>query len=218
MVKFEAVLRNGLICSWPSWSEALPKPSTIEEEIYTHEYLWRSASRLLEYAETQQERSFYFLLPSLLMSFMAFEAFVNFCDFVLLPDLWQEEKKHFKGKGIEGKLEEIVTRLPGFTWAKGEPPYQRIRNLEDFRDIVAHGKVVASQYVAEQKENGSHFQFKHSWDTYLSVDAVGSARADIKSFCQSLLVELRKHSDHLHLIFDAFDGSLASGTESSPNH
>ncbi len=143
---------------------------------------------------------------------MAFEAFVNFCGFVLLPDLWKEEKKHYKGKGTEGKLDEIVARLPNFTWRKSEIPYQRIRNLEDFRDIVSHGKVVATPYVAERKEDGSHFQFKHSWDTYLSVDAVKSARADIKSFCQSLLVELRKHSDHLQLNFDAFQGSLASGT------
>lgn len=190
----------------------MPNLSTIEEEIYTHEHLWLSASRLLEHAEAQTEGSFYFLLPSLLMSFMAFEAFVNFCGFVLLPALWKEEEKHFKGKGIEGKLDKIVARLPNFTWRKGEPPYQRIRNLEDFRDIVSHGKVVSTQYVAERKEDGSHFQFKHSWDTYLSVDAVKSARADIKSFCQSLLVELRNHSDHLHLNFDAFEGSLASGT------
>ena len=110
-----------------------------------------------------------------------------------------------------GKLDKIVARLPNFTWRKGEPPYQRIRNLEDFRDIVSHGKVVATQYVAEGKEDGSHFQFKHSWDPYLSVDAVKSARADIKLFCQSLIVELRKHSDHLHLNFDAFEGNLASG-------
>ena len=94
-------------------------------------------------------------------------------------------------------------------------PYQRIRNLEEFRDIVSHGKVVATQYVAERKEDGSHFQFKHSWDTYLSVDAVKVARADIRSFCQSLLVELRKHSDHLHVKFDAFEGSLASGSGTS---
>jgi len=192
--------------------DALPDLSTIEEEIYTHEYLWRSASRLLEHAEVQAEGSFYFLLPSLLTSFMAFEAFVNFCGFVLLPELWKAEKKNFKGKGIEGKLEKIVAELPNFTWRKGEPPYQRIMNLEDFRDIVSHGKVVTTQYVAERKEDGSHFQFKHSWDTYLSVDAVKSARTDIKSFCQSLLVELRKHSDHLHLNFDAFEGGLASGT------
>jgi hypothetical protein len=154
----------------------------VEEEIYTHEYLWRSASMLLEKAEAEEEASYHFVLPSLLISFMAFEAFINFCGFVLLPELWKEEKKYFKGKGIEGKLKVIVDRLPSFSWRKGEPSYQRIKNLENFRDIVAHGKVVATQYVAEQKEDGSHFRFKHAWDSYLSVDAVKNARADIKSF------------------------------------
>jgi hypothetical protein len=194
---------------------ALPDLTAIEQEIYTHEYLWRSASRLLEHAETNEDGSFDFLLPSLLISYMAFEAFINFSGFVILPDLWKDEKKNFKGKGMEGKLEEIVAVLPSFSWRKGEPPYQKIRNLEEFRYIVSHGKVEATRYVAERKEDGSHFQFQHSWDTYLSVNAVKSARGNIKSFCQSLLVELRKHSDHLHLNFDAFEGSLASGTGKS---
>lgn len=189
--------------------------STIEEEIYTHEYLWRSASRLLEHAETQAEGRFYYLLPSLLMSYMAFEAFINFCGFVVLPELWKDEKKNFKGNGIEGKLKRIITELPNVTWQKFESPFQRIRDLENFRDIVSHGKVLATQYVTERKEDGSHFQFKHSWDTYLSVQEVKSARSDIKSFCQLLLVDLRTHSDHSHLNFDAFEGSLASGIGSS---
>jgi hypothetical protein len=194
----------------------MSQSSFIEEETYTHEYLWRSALMLLEKAEACQENaSYHFLLPSLLMSFMAFEAFVNFCGFVLLPDLWKDEKKHFKGKGIEGKLELIVGKLPSFSWRKGELPYQRIKNLEDFRDIIAHGKVVATHYVGERKEDGSHFLFKHAWDSYLSIDAVKDARADIKSFCQSLMTELRKISDHSHLNFDAFEGPLASGSGKS---
>ena len=147
-----------------------------------------------------------------MMSFLAFEAFVNFCGFVVLPELWGEEKKNFKGKGIEGKLGVLTTRLPSFSWQKGQRPYQAIRNLEAFRDMVAHGKVLASQYLAEPEENGTHFRFKHAWDDYLSLEAVKTARADIRSFSQSLLVEVRKESDHLHLNFDAFEGSLASAT------
>jgi hypothetical protein len=169
---------------------------------------------LFKRAEAEEKTSYHFLLPSLLMSFMAFEAFVNFCGFILLPELWAEEKKHFQGKGIEGKLKVIVDKLPSFAWRKGESPYQRIKNLETFRDIVAHGKVVATQYVIEQREDGSHFRFKHAWDSYLSLDAVKDARADIKSFCQSLVVELCKASDHPHLCFKAFEGSLASGSSS----
>jgi hypothetical protein len=172
---------------------------------------------LFEKAEVEEEASYHLLLPSLLMSFMAFEAFVNFCGFVLLPELWKEEKKHFRGKGIEGKLTVITDNLPGFSWQKGQPPYQRIKHLETFRDIVAHGKVVATEYVTEQKENGNHFRFAHVWDNYLSLDAVKNVRADIKSFCQSLVVELRKVSDHPHIHFNAFEGSLASAS-SSPTY
>ena len=194
----------------------MPRSCAVDEEIYTHEYLWRSASLLLEKAEAEEQVSYHLLLPSLLLSLTAFEAFVNFCGFVLLPELWREEKKHFRGKGIDGKIEVLVTKLPTFSWRRGEPPYQRIKTLEAFRDLVAHGKVLAAQYVAEQKEDGSHFRFKHVWDSYLSVDAVKQARGDIKSFCQSLLLELRKTPDHhLHLNFDAFEGSLASGTSTS---
>jgi hypothetical protein len=189
----------------------MPNSCTVEEEIYTHEYLWQSASMLLEKAEAQEQGSHHFLLPALLMSFMAYEAFINFCGYVMLPELWKEEKKHFKGKGIEGRLEAIITKLPAFSWRKGEPPYKRIKNLKNLRDSVAHAKVVATEYITERKEDGVHFQFKHPWDSYLSVEAVKSARTDIKSFCQSLIIELRKESDHLHLNFDAFEGSLASG-------
>jgi len=193
----------------------MPKSSSVKEEIYTHEYLWRSASMLLEKAESVDKMSYYFLLPSLLVSFMAFEAFINFCGFVLLPELWKEEKKNFRGKGIEGKLKVIVDKLSSFSWRKDEPLYQRIKNLETFRDTVAHGKVVAAQYITQQNEHSRHFRFKHVWDSYLSISAVKDARADIKSFCQSLVVELRKESDHLHLIFDAFEGPLASGSSQS---
>ncbi|HUX00116.1 MAG: hypothetical protein WBD63_02890 [Phycisphaerae bacterium] len=185
---------------------------SVNEEIYTHEYLWRSSSLLLEKARAEEKPSYKLLLPSLLMGFLAFEAFVNFCGFVLLPKLWKEEKKHFKGKGIKEKLEELVKKLPSFSWQKDRRPYQRIKMLEAFRDIVAHGKVLAKQYVAEQKKDGSHFQFKHTWDRFMSVDAVEAARADIKSFCQSLLVEMRKVSDHPHLISNAFEGPLASAS------
>jgi hypothetical protein len=193
----------------------MPKLAKVEEEIYTHEYLWRSSSLLLDKARAEEQTSYHLLLPSLLMAFLAFEAFINFCGFVCRPELWKDEKRHFKGKGLEGKIEVLAAALPHFDWQKGQRPYQTIKRLEAFRDIVAHGKVVASQYVAERQEGGRHFSFKHVWDNYVSLSAVEDARADIKAFSQSLLVETRKGSDHPHLNFDAFEGSLASGSSTS---
>jgi len=191
------------------------KSRLVLEEVYPHEFLWRSASALLKKAEAEERARDYLLLPSLLVSFMAYEAFVNFCGFALLPKVWAKEKENFKGRGIEAKLEALILKLPSFSWQKGKPPYQNVKRLEEFRDMVAHGKVTASTYVAQEKDDGSHFRFQSLWSDYISVEAVKAFRSDLKSFCQSLVVELRKASDHPHLNHDAFEGSLASGTSSS---
>ena len=188
----------------------------VEQEVYTHEYLWRSGGKLLEKAEAEEEGSYHYLLPSLLMSFLAYEAFINFCGYVLLPELWTDEKKKFKNKGIEAKLEAIVARLENFSWEKGQPPYQSLKKLESFRNSVAHGKVQYKAYVTERKEKGTHYDFECSWDDHISsVEDVKEARANIKAFCSSLLIAVRKISDHLHLLHDAFEGPLASGSGTS---
>lgn len=188
----------------------------IEEEIFTHEYLWRSGSKLLQQAEAKEEGSYYYLLPSLLMSYLAYEGFINFSGYVLLPELWKNERQYFRNKGIEGKLEVIVKELGSFSWEKEERPYRTVKCLKSFRDIASHAKVQPRRYAANTEADGTHFTFEHVWDEYIaSVDAVKQARIDIKVFCDALLVEIRKKSDHLHLLHDAFEGSLASGSGTS---
>jgi hypothetical protein len=194
----------------------MQKLYSVEEEIYTHEELWRSATAVEQRLDDEgaDSHDLFLLLPTLLTSIMAYEAFVNFCGFVLLPELWAEEKKNFRGKGIEGKLEAIVQELPHFDWRKEEHPYQDIVCLVAFRNSVAHGKVKSNQYETEQQPYGTHFhfEFKHEWDKYLSINAVKKARQDVKTFCQSLIIAMRKVSDHSHVkYFDAFEGPLASG-------
>ncbi|QBB69302.1 hypothetical protein ELE36_02320 [Pseudolysobacter antarcticus] len=183
---------------------------SVSEEVYPHEYLWRAATKVLEEGEMKEHPSFHFLLPALLTSYMAYEAFINFCGELLLPQIWSEERKHFKGVGIEGKVDAIVKKLSPFTWHKGKNPYQQIRSLENFRDMVAHGKVQSVRYVTDEREGRPHIQFKHAWDTYLTGNGVREARAAICSFCEDLLVEARKSSHHPHLLAPAFKGVLAS--------
>jgi hypothetical protein len=188
----------------------------LSEEIYTHEYLWRAAETLRDLASSQ-ERQVYLYLPCLTMAYLAFEAFVNFIGEVLCPDLWADEKTAFRGQGdmIEAKIAAIIRELPGYEWKKGAPPYQFIKRLKHFRDVVAHGKVVRSEYVTTENEDGSHIRWTHAWDEFLEASSVERAMSSIKGFCQSLLLEARKHSDEPHLVFDAFSGSLASAEGSS---
>ena len=187
----------------------------VEEEIYTHEYLWRSATAISNRLSADAEDIHHFFLPALLTTYLAYEAFINFCGYVLLPDLWVREKENFKGKSLEQKIEVIAGKLPKFVWRKGERPYQTLRQLSAFRELVAHGKVQINEYIAERRDDGTHFTFKHAWDNYLKLDEVLRFRADTKAFCESLLVAARHASDHPHLVFTAFEGSLASGTSAS---
>lgn len=183
----------------------------IEEAVYTHEYLWRSSTSLLNNVE-DSEADYQQLIPSLLLAFLAYEAFINFLGHVLSPELWKEEKKNFKGKGLEGKVGAIVKCLPNtFIWKKGEQPYQTIKALEEFRDMVSHGKVVTGKYASEQKEDGTHFRFKHEWDKFLTISAIKSNREKIVQFANELLIAARTVSEEPHLVFDAFEGSLAHG-------
>ena len=41
----------------------MPELFSVEEELYSHEHLWRFASGLLEQAEAEEEASYHFLLP-----------------------------------------------------------------------------------------------------------------------------------------------------------
>lgn len=184
---------------------------SIVEEIYTHEYLWRSGNAIVGRIETNADDAYQLPLPALLVTYLAYEAFINFAGHVLLPDLWSHEKENFKGKRLEHKIEVIATKLPSFEWRKGERPYQSLRKLSEFRNLVAHGKVQVNECLAEQESDGTHFSFRHAWDHYLKLDQLVRFREDTKAFCNALLVSMRQASAHPHLRFAAFDGPLASG-------
>lgn len=185
----------------------------IEEEIYTHEYLWRSSNALAKLVEADEEANHRLIIPALVTTVMAFEAFVNFCGFAVLPELWENEREEFRGKGIDGKLSKIAEQVPTFEFRKGQKPYQSIKKLLCFRDIVVHGKVHTNRYETQPQNDGSHFRWESPWDSYFSREAVAKARSDIRSFAQCLVVAMRNDPDHhLHICHDAFKGPLASGS------
>jgi hypothetical protein len=196
----------------------MSKKTSVYEEIYTHEYLWRAAELVLEEATLNEKldarKSFYFCLLALLMSYMAFEAFINFCGYILFQKEWSDEKNYFKGKGdvIEAKISKLIEKLDDFEWDRGRRPYQSIKTLKNYRDMLSHGKVKTSLYEAIRKEDGSHIKWIHDWDDFISIKKVNKFMYDIKAFCQSLLVSMRKRSNHLHLRHDAFEGPLAFST------
>ncbi len=191
---------------------AMPKVLQVDEEIYAHEYLWRSSTALIRVLASGADDAHHFALPAMLSTFLAYEAFVNYAGFVCRPDLWEDEKKNFKGKGLGYKLKTVADALPSLAFAKSDAKYQRIVELERFRDLVAHGKVHRTEYQVAPKPDGTHIRWKHEWDHFLETERIVQARKDIQSLCQLLVESMRKHFDHPHLFANAFDGPLASAS------
>ena len=82
---------------------------------------------------------------------MAFEAFVNFCGFVLLPNRWENEREEFRGQGVDGKVAAIAEQLPKFEFRKGHEPYQVIgseRRPFDDRVVAAEALERHRQTIA----------------------------------------------------------------------
>jgi len=194
----------------------------IEGIAYSHEYLWRASSRSLVMAETNDQEQYYLLMQSLLTAYLAFEAFVNFLGEYLDPDTWKDEKEFFKQKpyhGIEGKVKRLAEKLSDFKFKKGQAPYQTIKKVGDFRNILGHGKPYPFEKEVPYKGYKSDM-FEFDWDEYLSLTEVKRGREAIKKFCESLrsaayviskngqepcLEDMRK----LHLHHKAFEGPLA---------
>ena len=192
------------------------RPIKVSEEVYTHEYLWRAAETLHKTAPLDR-RYFHYRLSALMMAYLAFEAFINFIGEIMCPSLWANEKDAFRGKGdaIEAKIDAIVRQFPGYEWRKGERPYQDVKRLKRFRDLVTHGKVIRSEYVAFSNDDEINFRWTHEWDDFIEPEQVARSMSSIKTFSQSLLIEARKYSDEPHLVFDAFEGALASAEGTS---
>lgn len=189
----------------------------VTEQIFTHKILWREANDLFEKSERAQQKgernSF---LSSLLFYFLAYEAFINFSGYLLLPDIWEKEKEYFKGNnaGLESKIKKIVRKFQeeghSFNWEKGQSPYQRIKLLEDFRHAIVHGKVIANKYTTILKDEDNHIRWDMPWDKFIQHDEIKQSKKDIRLFCQSLLDVMRQCSDHHHLTYDAFEGPLGN--------
>jgi len=201
----------------------MTKEHLTTEEIYTHEFMWRTGVALFKNAESAEPSDkFDFYISALLFYYLAYEGFINFSGQVLLPKIWAKEKEYFRGdnSGIDNKIEEIVKNVQDngipFEWKKGEDPYQTIKNLENFRHAIVHGKVIVNEYKTIPQNDGGHIQWKMPWDKFISPEEIKKSKKAIESFCESLRLVMHQCSDHPHLSHVAFQGVLASAKGGHP--
>jgi len=188
----------------------------VKEAIFTHRCLWKSSSALASLLEADEAANKHLIIPALVVTAMAFEAFLNCCGIFLLPEQWANEREEFRGQGVEGKLAAIAGRVPHFEARKGEEPYQSIRKLIDFRDAIAHGKVKRYRYRTESLDDWrdlTTWELPNGANVSLSREAVQKARNNILSYCDGLWIAMRDLHDvsndlMLELIHGPFEGPV----------
>ena len=191
----------------------MTKTMKIKGVTYPHEYLWKASSKSLKMAETNEPEQYYLLMQSLLTAYLAFEAFINYLGGCLDPNAWENERAFFNQpdyKGIEGKIKRLTEKIPEFVFKKGKRPYQIIKKVGDFRDLLAHGKPY--HYTKEVPDLGHNTDAcEFDWDEHLSLEKVKESRKAIEDFCKSL------HSKAHNILveednpsYPAFEGPLAS--------
>ena len=196
----------------------MAKTTKFKGTYYTHEYLWRASSKNLTMAETNNRERYYLLMQSLLTAYLAFEAYINFIGECLDPDAWENEKTFFNQAdyyGIEGKIKRLAEKLPNFVFNKGKEPYQSIKKVGRFRNLLVHAKPYDFEKEERIPSDGSMPDMfgKFIWDRHLTLENVKRSRKAIKEFCESLRSEANTILDETeppYLLCPAFEGPLAS--------
>lgn len=199
------------------------RPVRVAEVIYPHVYLWESAQALKEQAARGEAAQPRYLLAALLMAYLAFEAFINFLGEALCPELWADERGSFRGQGemIEAKIGAVVRCLPGYTWRKGQWPYQEVKRLKRFRDLAAHGKVSRTEYETWIRDDKFEPKWEYAWDAFLEPAAAERSMRALREFAESLRVEAETVAEgEDQLVCTAFEGppawAEAQGLEPPP--
>lgn len=181
-----------------------------------------TADRLIERAKDDESGQWYFLLGSLLISYMAYEGYVNYVGKVLFPETWKNERDYFSRRngypGLTGKLKWLFERTGVHRNLDQDRRYTLIEELRELRDKVAHAKPEFYSYERIQPVDADENQ----WDvrpwlgTDITVPYAEARRQAIKEFVIDIHTDFARYADSqsidaLDFSRFSFEGSLSSG-------
>jgi len=106
---------------------------------YTDITLWDTAMYLLHMGNERERGSAHPFLAAAVFAFFAFEANLNEMGRRLDPEVWAQERRHFKRKITIREFRHLA-ELTGYTCSWGERPLQTVLELGTVRDALAHGR------------------------------------------------------------------------------
>jgi hypothetical protein len=145
----------------------------------------RSAARcFLNLAKSQIEGQFFFSQASLVFSAFTHEAFLN----TLGPKLINEWAGHEYDRP-EDKLN-LICKTIGYEPNKGKRPYQTLKKLFKFRNLIAHGReetlMVQGKIVRKAASGGYMHAVESEWEAYCKVSNARKAYEDVYAIAQDL--------------------------------
>ena len=192
--------------------------TTIEGENITHRVLWQCCLRQMDVARKTEKGRKYFDLTTMLMAYLAYEAYLNFVGSRVAPSDWTNERVFFTKppyQGTEGKLQRIVTvcNLPAVI--KGARPYQTIGHLAQLRDLIAHAKPERYELETEHPAEQEPPMFgPYRLEKMISVELAERAVADVEEFVEQIHKAVRPKVSDIWFGDSALKGALgyASGS------
>lgn len=115
----------------------------ISGESYTHKILWATTKHQIEVAKQFPNKSKFFHLTSMVMTFFTLEAYLNYLGDLIDPITWKNEKEFFSKRpyiGTIGKLDFLIEKCGMRKYDRGKRPFQTLKQLKRIRDFLAHGK------------------------------------------------------------------------------
>ena len=184
----------------------MKKSIEITIESYNHRLLWEAAKKQFQ-ASSIGEDAFYYRLAGLILSFFAFESYLNYVGKIISPDIWENEKKNFsqgKYKGTLGKYEFLCSRM-NVDINKGKRPDQTIYKLKKFRDYVAHAEKVYETTRVEFKEGHLPKPQKTYVEKIVTEAFVRQVKTDIERKVNEIHFMLKRLKPDWHLLKNAFE-------------
>lgn len=185
----------------------------VSGEEYLHKCAWYVVGRQIEYAEANRRGALYDDLIAMLFAYHCFEGFLNFVGAKIASDLWRDEKGHFKGGGIDEKLNVICERCGLDRPDTGRRPYSTLHTLKILRDAMVHPKIRRTESVKPFTEGKTPTLFQKTYLSELvSHNKALRARDDVKRIADDIHGSARAKFPNADLGMDALEGIIGVAT------
>ena len=168
--------------------------TTSEGEEFAYAQIWSVVTRHLERAQSGEGGSlFHDGLVVMVFATHALEGYVNCLGERIAPDIWKQERNHFRSSGLAGKISKI-REICGISEPDAKiRPYSTLRELKELRDLIAHPKTrrFANEIVHLPEVDIPSFSGVQLLSNLVTAEKVVAAAEDIEAVVNEIHAQAR---------------------------